>query len=71
MSLPLQGFMLAVTALYGRMGWVIAHRLRNPTCRVCLHRGYCPTREACSWDPSAKYCYEDTEQASIPGVVVL
>jgi len=63
MSLPYVGVVLAAVAVYGRLGWVMVHRLRQPTCRVCLHRGYCPTRKRCNWDPTAKYCYEIQEQS--------
>jgi hypothetical protein len=72
MSLPYLGCVFAAVAIYSRMGWVVAHRLRQPTCRLCLHRGCCPLRQACFWDPSAKYCYEVPEQGdSDPQLVVI
>jgi len=38
-------------------GVVIARRLRQPTCRICLFRSVCPNRESEYFDPSRKPCW--------------
>ena len=63
MSLPLVGFALIAAGIYGWLGWVMVSRLRRPTCRVCLHRSYCPTRTQCERDPNAEHCYDREELA--------
>ena len=47
----------AVTTLYGVLGVVIARRLRKPTCRVCLYRGFCPNRESDLLNTAGKPCW--------------
>jgi hypothetical protein len=59
-----------VAMLYGVLGTVIVRRSRRPTCRVCLYRGFCPSRDSgvlkttqpC-WSCGQTACAEPTPKA--------
>lgn len=54
----LSHWMYALTAFYTGFAAVMVHRLRKPTCRICLYRHDCPNRPDGFPDPTRKPCYE-------------
>lgn len=52
-------FLIGLAAFYGAIGLLVVRRAKKPTCRVCGHREYCPTRRLSQRDPSIKRCYDE------------
>jgi len=48
---------MALVALYIILGFVVVRRFRKPTCRVCLYREFCPSRESEYAESSGKQCW--------------
>ncbi len=51
-------FLYGLAAFYGVIGLLLVRKAQKPTCRICGHREYCPTRQQAQRDPSIKRCYE-------------
>jgi hypothetical protein len=45
------------TAFYTGLGVAALRRLRKPTCRVCLYRGFCPSRDTEISKPNSQPCW--------------
>ncbi len=60
--------LLALAALYTVFGVVVVRRLRKPTCRVCLYRQFCPSRESEHTEKTNKPCWScgQTGQCATP-----
>ena len=53
----LSPIVLALGAFYMVVGVVIVRRARQPTCRVCLFRQFCPNRQGGHLNSGGKPCW--------------
>ena len=63
-SLP--HFLYALLAFYGVVSVLLIRRAWRPSCRICVHRDYCPVRRASQLDSRVERCYDPQSRPETP-----